>query len=81
MHVIKLTHEFNRVIVLGRRQRLHNKILIMHGIVSMTIPYYPLIMMTILTLFDINSNTITPCPTFSPFGIDGNKVKTPYFQS
>jgi hypothetical protein len=37
-----------------------------------------LIMMTILTLFDINANTITPCPTFSPFGIDGNKVKTPF---
>jgi hypothetical protein len=35
----------------------------MHGLVSMTISYYPLIMMTILTLFDINANTIAPCPT------------------
>jgi hypothetical protein len=34
---------------------------------------------TSYTLFDINANTITSCPTFSPFGIDGNKVKTLYF--
>jgi len=32
----------------------------------------------ILTLVDINDN-ITPCPTFSPFGIDDNKVKNLYF--
>jgi hypothetical protein len=31
--------------------------------------------LTILALFDINANTITPGPTFSPFGIDGNKGK------
>jgi hypothetical protein len=31
------------------------------------------------TVFEINANTITSCSTFSPFGIDGKKLKTLYF--
>jgi hypothetical protein len=46
--------------------------------VSIPIPT-PCPTLTILVLFVINANPIILGPTFSPFGIDGNKVKLSIF--